>query len=340
MAYFWPVFALCLGGLVLLLALTAVAGLLWLQRHPLFLARRMRGGEGDPPGNLSYPEDYDRYVAGVTVAKDLPYPSTLPENRFDLYLPKGAAPAHSLPLVLWVHGGSFISGDKAGVANLAVMLAFEGYAVLAPNYAVAPEHPYPAALIQMNELCAHLPAVAKANPAVDISRIVLAGDSAGAQIASQTAAAETNPALAAEMGLTRQLDGRLRGAILCCGPFDLPGIRRAKGLRLRYLLSVFGRAYFGTGRWAGSRAAAQTVTATQVTEAFPPTYITDGNHMSFEIQGRRLGEALRGRGVPVQERYFPPEEGTVEHEYQFLLATGQARLALREMKAFLTHYTK
>lgn len=339
MTVLWIVLG-CLGGLVLLAVLLAAGALLWVQRHPQWVANKMRAGEAESPGNLSWPDDYADFEARVEVTRDLAYPSSLPEARFDLYLPLDAAGEKALPLVVWVHGGSFIAGDKAGVANLAVMLAAGGCAVLAPNYAVAPEHPYPAAVVQMNALLGHLPQLAQKYPLLDVGRVVLAGDSAGAQIISQTAAVETNPALAREMGLVPQLaPGALRGAMLCCGPFDLPAIAQAKSLRLRYLLSVWGRAYFGARRWVRSPAAAQTVTINQVTGAYPPTYITDGNRFSFEVQGRRLGDALRAVGVPVAERYFAPEDGPVDHEYQFLLATPQARLAYEDMHAFIGRYT-
>lgn len=340
------VILLILCCLFFVVVLAAAAALWWVWLHPMVMVKRMRAGQDETPGNLSYPPDYEDYRAKVELLRSLPYPGGLPGCEFDLYLPRETDPAGPTgpapcPLVVWVHGGSFVSGVNTGVENLATMLAAKGYAVLAPNYAVAPEHPYPAAVAQLNGLLHSLAALVKDHPRADAARVFLAGDSAGAQIISQCAAVETNPAYAREMGLSPGLPaGSLQGLLLCCGPYDLPAMAAQKDLRLQYMLAVWGRAYFGRGGWAKSPPAAQTVVARHVGESWPPTYLTDGNTFSFEAQARRLAAALRARGVPVVERYFPKEQGEVPHEYQFLLAENEAMLAYGDMLDFLSKYTK
>lgn len=327
---------------VVLVVAAAAAYLLWLQRHPMPVVNKLRGKPGDPPGNLSYPPDYAACAKKVEVLRDLEYPSASPANTFDLYLPRSAE-AGALPLVVWVHGGSFVSGDKAGTENLCTMLCAEGYAVLSANYAVAPEHPYPTAVRQVRELCGFLPALAAQHPQMDVQRLFLGGDSAGAQIVAQFLAAETCPALAASMAQAANMAQTpvlpresIRGAILTCGPYDLPAIKNAGGVVMRYLLSLWGRAYFGMGGWAASKQARQTVVANWVSPDFPPSYITDGNHMSFEAQARRLAQALRAKGVPVEERYFDRDTyGEVPHEYLFLLQREDARQAYQDIVSFL-----
>ena len=58
--------------------------------------------------------------------KDLVYPSKYPANKFDLYLPKDADKAQPLPLVVWIHGGGFIAGEKEGTENVMTCLAGGG----------------------------------------------------------------------------------------------------------------------------------------------------------------------------------------------------------------------
>ena len=314
--------------------------LLWLYYHPAFIVKKMRSGLVDGPDSMSYPEDYAAHHSRVHMVADLVYPSIYPDNSFDLYLPAAATPAKPCPLVLWVHGGSFVAGTKEGVVNLTTIISAAGYAVLAPNYAAAPENPYPAAIIQMQELCAHLPAVAKEYGQIDLSRVFLAGDSAGAQIAAQYAAIETNPDFAKEMGLSAQLAaGSLRGVLLSCGPYDLHAMSRTKDLRLRYIFSVWGRAYFGKGG-VKSEAARQIDITRFVTRQYPPAYITDGNTFSFEASARRLTKSLQEQGVSVQTRFFPLQAGEVPHEYLFLLARPEAQLACRDIIGFLAEYAK
>src|SRR5215813_7140028 len=59
----------------------------------------------------------------------------------DLYLPEGAGP---FPVVVWIHGGSWLSGDKAG--GPAIRQASRGYAVASINYRLSYEAKFPAQL--------------------------------------------------------------------------------------------------------------------------------------------------------------------------------------------------
>lgn len=317
------------------IALLAAIGLL-LEVLPRLAAKKLRSGPVDETA-LSFPEDYDELRARVTVQKDLVYPSKYPANKFDLYLPKDADRAHPLPLVVWIHGGGFIAGEKEGTENVMTCLTAAGYAAISLDYPVAPEHRYPAALHAIDAFFAFLPRLSERCP-IDLTRIVLGGDSAGAQLAAQFAAKETNAELSAQMRLPRRLSSPLKGIALVSGPFDLPALRRyakAHDKKFLFLVDLWGRAYFGKLFWHRSRVAKETVIAPQVTKDFPPAFLTDGNEGSFEVQNRALGEALRRQNIPVKELYFAKDGGTVPHDYLFRLAEAPAREGLKELLSFL-----
>ena len=203
-----------------LLAAGAVYLLLALEVLPRFAAKKLRSGPVDETA-LSFPEDYDELRARVSVQKDLVYPSKYPANKFDLYLPKDADKAQPLPLVVWIHGGGFIAGEKEGTENVMTCLAAAGYAAVSLDYPVAPEHRYPAAIKAIDAFFAFLPKLSDRFP-VDLTRIVLGGDSAGAQLAAQFAAKETNAELRARMCLPRRLLSPLKGVALVSGPSTFP----------------------------------------------------------------------------------------------------------------------
>ena len=48
---------------------------------------------------------------------DLPYAALDPAEELDLYLP--AAGAHPAPLLIWIHGGGWHTGDKSQVTGFA-----------------------------------------------------------------------------------------------------------------------------------------------------------------------------------------------------------------------------
>lgn len=96
-----------------------------------------RGGQGVMPGG-SMP---------ATTAKpqypDLAYASVSATQKLDLYLPEGSGP---FPVVVTVHGGGFMMGDKAdsaGTTGIDQLLA-AGFAVAAVNYRLSGEAKAPA----------------------------------------------------------------------------------------------------------------------------------------------------------------------------------------------------
>lgn len=108
----------------------------------------------------------------------------------DLYLPApGAAPA---PLVVLVHGGGWRSGDRTEMAPLASRLAARGFAAATVSYRLSGQARYPAAIDDVRDAVRWLRGHA-ADLGVDPARFVLAGGSAGGQIAALVSV--TNPGL-------------------------------------------------------------------------------------------------------------------------------------------------
>ena len=101
-----------------------------------------------------------------------------------LYHPE---PGVILPLTVFFHGGGWVHGTLETHDRLAAALAIEaGCAVLSVAYRLAPEHPFPAAY--EDALAAIRWAMgAAAELGVDPTRIALAGDSAGGNLAAAAA---------------------------------------------------------------------------------------------------------------------------------------------------------
>ena len=97
-----------------------------------------------------------------------------------IYRPEGTSAA--APAALYMHGGGWIMGDLNSHDAVCVDLAFEtGAIVISLDYALAPEHPYPAALNQCHWIFHHVRGNADAWR-LDPSSIAVAGDSAGANL--------------------------------------------------------------------------------------------------------------------------------------------------------------
>lgn len=98
-----------------------------------------------------------------------------------LYQPQGPQPAAGWPAVLYLHGGGWCVGnlDSHNFICRAMAVALRAQ-VLAVDYRLAPEHPYPAALLDALAAWHWL----REQPGTDRQRLLVAGDSAGATLAA------------------------------------------------------------------------------------------------------------------------------------------------------------
>lgn len=292
-----------------------------------------------PDPGPAAPENWAEIEKLVEVQRDLVYPSKYKSNTLDIYLPKNNQ--SKLPTILWVHGGAFVAGDKSGTSYWCTMMASKGYAVVSMNYEVAPEARYPAPIIQMTEVYQHLQQLASNYPALDVNRLIVGGDSAGAQISSQFIAIQTNPDLAERMGMAAVVPkDTLKAALLYCGPFNVKQLANVTGRTEKFFLSRLGWAYIGKRSWQEGTEAIEASTIHHVTGDFPPTFITDGNTGSFEKHGKELEATLQAANVPVTSLFYPLSHGEVFHEYQFQLNTEEARECFDLTLSFLSKHVQ
>ena len=137
-------------------------------------------------------------------------------QRYDVYRPLGAdgLPLPGpLPVVIFVHGGSWESGDKKSYRWVGQGLAKQGFVAVLPNYGLMPAARFPAFVDDVAAAVAH--ARARAGEwGGDTTRLFLMGHSAGAQI---TALVAYDERYLAKQGLT---PGILAGFIGLSGPYD------------------------------------------------------------------------------------------------------------------------
>lgn len=113
--------------------------------------------------------------SSVTVAADVAYGDD-PLQKIDIYSP---AKARGLPIVVFVHGGGFVGGDKKDYANVPSYLSQRGMVAVNANYRLAPKVTWPAVSQDVGAIVAFLRkngAQYGGNP----HRIILIGHSAGA----------------------------------------------------------------------------------------------------------------------------------------------------------------
>lgn len=276
---------------------------------------------------------------GVKAHRGLSYLGKSKRPSLDVFLPENAG-RNPLPVVVWVHGGAWISGCKENVAPYLEILAGQGYAVVGVGYSISPEANYPQAVTELNGALAYL----RENAGqfhLDPERIVLAGDSAGAQLAAQLGLIITDPEYARSTGVVpAAAPGHLRGMLLFCGVYDLKTMARLKGpLGWGFRTALW--AYTGSKDWSSTPAAEHMSIVDHVGPDFPPTFISGGNaDYLTDQQSKPLADRLEELGVQVVRRFWPKNhKPALGHEYQFKLQLTDARLALADTLNFLDAVT-
>lgn len=155
----------------------------------------------------------------VQLKHDLAYASG-ERARFDVYAPRRQRP--SAPVVVFLYGGSWQSGNKALYRFVGLSLASRGFITVIPDYRVYPEVRYPAFLRDNAEAVAFVKRHA-ADWGGDPNRLFLVGHSAGAYNAAMLA---LDRRWLGQVGLDPSRD--VAGAVGLAGPYDFLPLRDAR----------------------------------------------------------------------------------------------------------------
>jgi acetyl esterase len=208
------------------------------------------------------------------------------------YRPEGAAP---LPVVIYFHGGGWVVGNLDSHDTITAELAARtGALVVAVDYRLAPEHPYPAAFHDGRAVLHHVTDPGKV-PGADPTRIVVAGDSAGGNLAaalSLWARDSGGPPLRGQALIYPVLDPDLTHPS-CRTNANAPLLTTA-GMRW------FWQAYLG-GALSTDDSYAAPARSRNLTD-LPPAFITTADHDPLSDEGHVYARRLREAGVGVEHR--------------------------------------
>ena len=231
-------------------------------------------------------------LAGTTPAveriEDLELPGPIGAR---LYTPHRAEPRAARPLLVYLHGGGWVSGDLDTHDGPCRLLAGEGGAlVLSVDYRRAPEHEFPAAV--EDALSAFEWAVANASDlGADPARIAVGGDSAGGNLAavvSRLARDGGGPAPAMQLLIYPVIDLSLKR----------PSYHRfAEGFFLTEADMDWYRDHYLPGEDAIHDPRVSPLLASDLA-GLPPAYIATAGFDPLRDEGEAYAEALRAAGVP------------------------------------------
>jgi epsilon-lactone hydrolase len=221
--------------------------------------------------------------------------------------------------LLYIHGGGFIACSAEAYRGATTYLAKLGFRVFAPNYSLAPEHPFPAAV---NDLIHVFLALAEGEPPKEIP---IAGDSAGGCLALSL------------MLALRDAARPMPKAVALFSPWtDLAGTGESlrtneKKCSLLNACDMPAAAafYLGTTPTTDPLASPHYANLAKL----PPLLIHVGENEILLDDSKRLEEHARRDGVKAKLKIWP----VVPHGWQLLAPNmPEARQSLKEAAEFLT----
>src|ERR1051326_1498430 len=117
----------------------------------------------------------------LTVRRDIPYAEPAdPRQKVDIYAPEGAK---NLPVVFWIHGGGWQTGDKTDVQLKPQAFNDKGFVFVSTNYRLLP-HAEMGTIIRGVARAVRWVHEHIAGHGGDPDRLFIMGHSAGAQLAA------------------------------------------------------------------------------------------------------------------------------------------------------------
>jgi len=227
-------------------------------------------------------------------------------------------------VLLYLHGGGYVIGSCNTHRALAAHIAMESYAdLLLPEYRLAPEHPFPAALI--DAVTAYRWLLEQGYPP---EQIVLAGDSAGGGLA-----------IAALLEL-RELGLPLPAAVVCISPLtDAAGRGESMTTNLHRdpWLTPESNRFLLTHYLDGQSPRHPLISPIHAKlDGLPPLLIQVGSDEILLSDSLRLADVARASGVEVTLRIWPQ----MWHVFHLMTpALPEAEEAIHEIGVFVQHRT-
>ena len=235
----------------------------------------------------------------VEKIKDVPYiDDGNIYHKLDVFYPQGTPKDAKLPVVIDIHGGGWMYGDKDLNEYYCLSIADRGYAVFSISYRLVPD-------VSVNEQLQDVAQALKwikgnmANYPCDESKILLTGDSAGGQLAVYSAALLQSPELREKFEV---VDGGIQpSALLLTSPV---AFMKDGGAFSIYTKVLWGKDYKNEPTY-------NYMDLSEIVDfaELPPTYLitSEGDSLARE-QTHRAYDLLKEKGVQCEIADFADDE--------------------------------
>ncbi|GFI24327.1 acetyl esterase [Lachnospiraceae bacterium] len=248
-------------------------------------------------------------------------------NLLDIYHKKDVTAPQKT--IIDIHGGGWTYGDKDIYQYYCMDLAQRGFTVVNFSYRLSPENPFPAALEDINTVFTWVAENADTY-SIDLDKICVAGDSAGAQLASQYLTLLCSDDYRKLFAMQVPFDKiTVKAVALNCGCYDMKSFIE-KGEEDPFFIYI--EKALSEDK---ERTLEQINVIKYINKDFPPTYLMTSEYDFLKEDAKPMYELLKQKGIScVYKLYGKEGDNYMGHVFHLNLRLEEARMCNDEECSF------
>ncbi len=274
------------------------------------IRRMFKAGDDERDAGLTTPDSIERF-------DDICYGSDTKWQSLDVYRLK-TMKGNKLPVIVSVHGGGWVYGDKERYSFYCMDLATRGFAVVNFTYRLAPEFQFPASL---EDACLVFDWVLNHADeyGFDINNIYAVGDSAGAHLLGMFSGLCTNAEYAKKFSFSAPNDFVPKAIVLNCGAYKLELSDEPNDMNTNLMYDLLPN--------HGTAEEMELIDVTsKVTPGFPPTFYVTATGDFLLDQAPLLEKALLENKVPHEFHFYGSENKELGHVFMLRIREDDAKI--------------
>ncbi|MBR0138069.1 MAG: alpha/beta hydrolase [Erysipelotrichaceae bacterium] len=287
-----------------------------------YIRKQFAKGDRARDAGLVTPEDVLRY-------DDIVYGTDRKWQSLDVYRPKNRE--GKLPVIISVHGGGWVYGDKEVYQFYCMSLAQRGFAVINFNYRLAPETKYPAQIKDTNSVIRWMRENAD-EYGFDLNNVFAVGDSAGGQLLSAYCCIICNESYGKLYDMEVPEDFSFNAVALNCGVYQQKMCRKTEA-NYWLLNDVFGKGW-------GEKQLDLLNTYDKITEAFPPAFVMSATGDFLLGQVDVIKPELEKNGIEHIVRIYGTADNKLGHVFHVNVRSNDATICNDEECEFFRKHIR
>lgn len=268
-----------------------------------FIREMFAKGDEVRDEGLELPADVKRY-SDISYGDKGEHPQW---QLLDVYRPAGVPEDKKLPVIVVIHGGGWVYGDKEVYKFYSASLSQRGFAVVCYSYRLAPEYTFPSSL---EDSCAVINwIVDNADKyGFDLDNVFGVGDSAGGTLIGLTAAFLTNKDYAAKFDFKASDKFRFKGIAFNCAAFEIKAVKEADDNMGSLMDDLFGKKVTDDDLDVMNA-------GNYITGAYPPSFLMSATGDFLKDELPKMAEVMIRNSVPFTCKYYTSPNGELGHVF-------------------------